>query len=565
MTLTRAPDLLLVNGRVATLAAGGTTPPEVEALAVRGGRIVALGDTADLRELAGPGTVMVDLGGRRVIPGLCDSHVHFVRAGLTWNDEIRWEDVRDLGAGLRLIGEAAAARPRGSWIRVIGGWHPDQLPERRGPSREELDRVAPHHPVLVQNQYRWGLLNTLGAQAIGLTAEKAESLSAGAPYAQAAPTGSVRGIAALRWLYAQLPAPSPDEQVASTIALSRELARRGITALIDGGGVNTGPDAYHAVFRAARAGGLTTRVRLTMHASGPGAEREEYEGYLRHVHPLVGDEFLRVLGLGEIVVYAIHDSAERAVDLSPDALGLLRWTCGEFAARGWPLQIHTCRPETVEAVLDCWEATDRVHPIRGLRWALVHAECLTATMIERLRLLGAGVLTPSLFRFEGDDMLNLLGAGPMASTPPLREILTAGVPFGAGTDAMRVASYQPFDALQWYVTGRTMTGRPTRDEAHLLTREEALRAYTLGGAWFSFEEGQRGSLEPGKIADLVVLDRDYFAVPAGEIGSLQVGLTLLGGRVAWASDAFAGLPVETVGQQDGGGAPSADEPAGGKT
>jgi hypothetical protein len=549
MSTPPAPDLVLLNGKVTVTAGRKHRPHESEAIAIRSGRVLAVGANDDVSGLAGEATTVVDVEGRRVIPGLIDSHVHFVRAGVTWNDETRWERIHDLEEGLGLIRDAAQTRPFGTWIRVIGGWHPNQLTDRRGPTLEELDRVAPGHPVIVQNQYEWALLNTLGMQAMGLTSEVADAVG---PVSldrdgDGRPLGIVRGIASLRWLYAQLPVPSLEEQVESTVALSREFARFGITGVIDGGGINSGPDMYRAVSEARRRNQLRTRVRLMIHASGPGVEREEYETYLRDVHPLEGDASLQVIGLGEIVLYAIHDSTSRPPSLTREAREDLDWICARFAAARWPLQIHACRRETVDAILDCWEAVDREHPVRALRWGLVHAECLDPSTIERLRRLGAGALIPSLFRFEGDSLLDSCGAERMRTSPPLRAILNAGVPLGGGTDALRVASYLPFTALRWYTDGLSVSGQRTRDDANLLSREEALRAYTAAGAWFSFEEQSRGTLEPGRLADLAVLSGDYFSVPAEEIADLESELTLLGGEPVWSAPPFRGLATQVAG------------------
>lgn len=536
------PDLVLANGRVTTLAAVGNVSPDIDAIAIRAGRIQAVGTSSEMTRLAGPGTEVIDVERRRVIPGLIDSHVHFVRAGLTWKDETHWERLLDLGACLRTIQDAAASRPPGTWIRVIGGWHPGQLIEGRPPEQEDLDRAAPDHPVVVQFMYEWGMLNSRAIEALGLTREMADRVDPAAfdRDASGAPTGMIRGMAALRWMYAHLPQLTFEEQVASTSALSREFSRMGITGLIDGGGVNSGPDVYRPIYEVWRRGDLTTRVRLTIHASEPGAEAAEYAGYLRYVHPRFGDGLLQVLGLGEIILYAIHDSETRLPNLSPRVLEQLGDVFEPFAARGWPLQIHTSRPETIAAVLDLWEHVNRRHPIGNLRWSLVHAECLDISQIQRLAALGCGVLTPSLFRFGGDAMIEAWGPERLASAPPLRALLNAAVPVGGGTDAMRVASYNPFAALHWYITGLTVTGQRTRDDTNRLTREEALRLYTRSGAWFSFEEEERGSLEPGKLADVAVLDSDYMSIPEEEIPEIGADLTVLGGRVVWASSAFTG-------------------------
>ncbi|TCO52271.1 amidohydrolase [Actinocrispum wychmicini] len=530
-------DVLLVNGRITTLADGGT-PPEVGALAVRGGRVVFAGDERDADGHVTANTTVVDLGGRRVIPGLIDSHIHFVRAGLTWNDEVRWEGIPDLGTGLARIEEAARQVPAGDWIRVIGGWHPGQLAEGRGPTVAELDKVAPNHPVFLQCTYDWGMLNTRAAERVDLRRAVADGVD---PASVDVPAHLVRGMAALRWLYWQLPVPTLEQQVHSTAAASAELSRLGLTGVIDGGGSNAGPDIYRAVYETWRRGQLTVRTRLLVHSSKPGAEREELAGLLRYLPAGLGDDLLRVLGMGEVVHYGVHDGFVRDPQPSADTVAELTEIFQACLRERWPLQIHTIRPDTIELVLGLWEGLDH-ELIRRLRWSLVHGEGLDSAQVARLARLGAGVLAPAMLRFEGEgeDLATDWATERAGFTPPLRGLLDAGVRLGGGTDAMRVASYHPFAALHYYVTGRTVSGRQVLDETNLLTRTEALRSYTHDAAWFSFEEHSRGRLRPGMLADLAVLDRDYFTVSTAEIPSVRSELTLVSGRPTWTSPAFQG-------------------------
>ncbi|MER6827960.1 amidohydrolase [Streptosporangium sp. NPDC000563] len=535
-------DLILVDGDITT-GAGGR---RVSGLAVRAGRVLAAGSTDEIRRYADSGTRVVDLGGRCVIPGLVDNHIHFVRAGLTWNSELRWERCPSLAAGLRTIAETAGTRTPGEWVLVIGGWHERQFPEGRGPDLAELDEVAPDRPVFVQMMYDWAQVNTAGMRATGLTAETARA--AGAHLFEwdghGRPTGRVLGMEGCKWLYARLPKETLEAQIASTARLSRDLNRFAVTALIDGGGVNTGPDVYEAVYEVDRRGDLTVRTFLTVHASARGREAEEIAGYLRYGRPRHGSDTLRLLGFGEVVLYGLHDRVHTRVDVTDaDRAELIR-VFTDLAAGGWPVQMHAHRPEVIETVIAACEEVNTRHPLAPLRWGIVHGEMINPAQVGRIRALGLGVLTQSLLRFLGDQVVGAFGAERVRDAPPLRALLDAGVPVSAGTDAMRGASYDPFTSLHFYLTGRTIGGDRIVADENLLDRDEALRLYTRGSAWNCFAEHEIGALEPGFRADLAVLSDDYFTVDVNKILTLESELTLLGGRPVYASGELAAVLEE---------------------
>lgn len=535
-------ELILVDGDITTSAGG----PRVAALAVRAGRVLATGSTDEIRRYAGSETRVVDLGGRCVIPGLVDNHIHFVRAGLTWNAELRWERCPSLAEGLRTIAEAAVARPPGEWVLVIGGWHERQFPEGRGPGRAELDAVAPERPVFVQMMYDWAQVNTAGMRAAGLTPETAH---AAGPHLfewddEGRPTGRVLGMEGCKWLYARLPKETLDDQIASTARLSRDLNRFAVTSLIDGGGVNTGPDVYQAVYEVDRRGELTVRTFLTVHASARGREAEEIAGYLRYGRPRHGSGTLRLLGFGEVVLYGLHDRVHTRVDVTDADRAELVRVFTDLAAGGWPVQMHAHRPEVIETVIAACEQVNTRYPLAPLRWGIVHGEMIDAAQVGRVRALGLGVLTQSLLRFLGDQLAGAFGAERVRDAPPLRALLDAGVPVSAGTDAMRGASYDPFTSLHFYLTGRTIGGDRIVADENLLDRDEALRLYTRGSAWNCFAEHEIGALEPGFRADLAVLSDDYFTVDVDTILTLESELTLLGGRPVHASGELAAILEE---------------------
>ncbi|MFE2042609.1 amidohydrolase [Streptomyces sp. NPDC059477] len=549
------PDLVLVNGLITTMSDDPRTA-EVQALAVTGDRVAATGTTEEIRELAGPGTTVVDLQGRRVVPGLIDSHVHVVRAGRTWRDEVRWEDERTLDSGLAAIARRATERPEGTWIRVIGGWHPAQFPENRGPSRAELDRAAPDHPVYVQFLYDWAVLNTAAMRELGIDHDLVRELAGqGFPASafETGPdgelTGKVNGTPLMEWFYRRMPAPTFEEQVAGTAEMSRALNRLGLTGAIDGGGFNSGPAAYPAIRETWRRGELTLRTRLAVHAERAGTETDDLAGYQRYTALDVGDGMLRVIGVGEVILYATVDKIAHPVEIDDDIRARFREIFGELARNRWTVHTHAHQHETIDAVLGAWEDVHAEHDISPLRWALVHAEPLTTTDVERIAALGAGVLAQGLYRFQGEEALAIWGEKTVAEAPPLRLMLERGIPTGLGSDAMRVASYNPWATIAWFLDGRTVQGTATLAPHNLLTREEALRGYTASGAWFSFEENERGRLEPGLLADLAVLSDDYFAVEHELIDRIESVLTVVGGQVVHTAAPFADLPVTSFAPQ----------------
>lgn len=536
-------DIVLRGGAISTLKDPDSSgPEEVTAIAIRGDSVLAIGSDSEVLPLIGAGTRVIELDGARVVPGLIDSHVHFVRAGRTWNDEVRWEDIYSIEDGLEAISRRAAEREPGTWIRVIGGWDENQFAGRKGPTREQLDAAAPNNPVYVQMQYTYAVFNSAGMRELGL--DDAGVAASPDPDgferdSSGRLTGKGSGMALMTWFYRQLPAPSFEQQVESTAALSREFARLGMTGAIDGGGVNTGPEAYRPIYEAWRRNTLDTRVRLFKHGTTQGTEFEDFGGYLLFESPRFGDDILRVSGMGEVILYRTHDRIKTPADYSDEAIEETRGLLERFAQAGWAVQIHVHQREFFLKLLDVMEQIHETTPIDDLRWGFVHAESTYAEDIPRLKKLGLGMLFQSLFRLNGDEAIEAWGAERVARSPELRDLLDAGVPVGLGSDAMRVASYNPWVSLQWFLTGKTVLGTATLGEKHLINREEALRGYTHGGAWFTKEEGIRGQLVPGQLADLAVLSDDYFTVPVDHMHTLTSDLTMVGGKVVHSTPRFA--------------------------
>lgn len=534
-------DLVLRGGRVLT-GRDGDTPRLVDAIAISDGTIVATGDDASVAPLATSRTTVVDLGGRTVVPGLIDSHLHVVRGGVTWADELRWYELPTLEAALEQIREAVRRQPPGTWIRAVGGWHHGQFAEGRGPTREDLTALAPEHPVYVQLLYEEAVLNDAAMRAAGVVAGAADP-----PLGRfdrdpetGEPTGTVRGVGAFMHVLGQ--APAPHDPVGSTATMLRDLAAYGLTGTIDAGGLGMTPEAYEPVFQLWRDERMAVKLRLYVCPATRGDEAREIDAWVRHTRPGFGDAWLRHVGVGEIAHFGCHD-LEGLTDfaVTDDTKAELETMLVDVAQRGWPLHMHSVLDDTTTAILDVWERVDAAVPIAGSRWSLAHVEPISDRNLDRVAALGAGIAVQDRLVYRATDSARVWGQAPVRRGPPLRGILDRGIPLGAGTDSTRVASPNPWVSLWWLVTGRTFDDGPERDPAQCLTRLEALEAYTTGSAWFSVEEHDRGALRPGMAADLAVLDDDYLTVDEDDLRRLGSELTVVEGRPVHARGDFDGL------------------------
>jgi len=535
------PDTVLVGGKIVTIDPKATV---AEALAIRSGRISAIGSSAEIRRLAGPLTSIVELRGRTVIPGLIDSHLHAIRDGRTFGVRPDWSGVSTLKQALDTIRAAGRETSPGTWIIVIGGWDPYQFGERRSPTPQELDEAAPDHPVYVQQLYDLAVLNRRAMQELHITAQtalppagKVELNTSGEP------TGVVRAdgnVATLAGIERRLPEPSFEQQVDSTRAYFRELNRFGITGILDGGGSDFVPAQYHPLFALWRRGGLTVRVRYDLTSPNPGTELTDIKTFTQLLPPRFGDEWLRFNGPGEIVIWGMHDGSATAKPFtpSPEAKDALVKFAHWAGSKGYPLHIHASQNSSAEQILDVFEQVNQSSPIAPLRWAIIHIEDASDETLRRMKALGAGYAVQDRLYFAGDDYAKLRPAETLRRAPPVVTAMRMGIKVSGGTDALAISSFNPFVSLRWFLDGKTITGATTRSAEQLPSRLDALRIYTLNGAWMTFDENERGSIEVGKLADVAVLDRDYMTIPVKDVGTIESVLTIVGGRIVYAGDPF---------------------------
>jgi predicted amidohydrolase YtcJ len=532
----QAPDTVLINGRILTVDAQFSTR---EALAVRDGKILALGSSAEMRKLAGSRSRVIDLQGRTVIPGMIDNHMHATRAAETFGTEVNWIGATTLTDALGRIRDASRTMKPGAWLIVAGGWNVQQFKENRRPTQAELVTAAPNNPVYVQLGYGWAMLTPSALKALNISSDA--DVPAGGRLEKDAggrPTGAISGgQGAIIALFDKLPKPTFDEQVAGTKGFFRELNRLGLTGVVDPGGNNLAPEDYQAVFKVWREGQMTVRVAYTLCGQTPGSEFAEIRNLVALMPQGFGDDMLRFNGLGERITAAMNNNPRPTDADKEQYYEIVKWA----AQRGLSLTMHWNNDASVGQLLSIFERVNREVPIGGLRWSIAHLNDASPATLARMKALGVGWTVQDAMYFGGDGYVQQAGAEAARRVPPVNTGTKIGVPIGGGTDAHRVASYNPFTSLQWFLDGKTVGGAAIRGAEETPDRAAALRFYTLGSSWFSFDERRRGSLEAGKLADLAVLSQDYMTVPLDQIHNTESLLTMVGGKIVYAAGPFKTL------------------------
>lgn len=538
---TAPADTVLLNGKVITLDAQSTV---AQAVAIRDGRIVAVGSNDDVRRSAGANTKTVDLGGRTVVPGLMDSHIHAVRAGLTYSVEVSWIGVPTLAKALDRIRDAARSSKPDVWIKVGGGWTDMQFAEKRAPTLEEIKAAAPNRKVYVQRLYDRAWVSPEGLADMKITADtqiptgKAEKDAAGNL------TGEFTGSnPAFNFLAAKVPGPTFSDQVEGTKDYFRELNRLGMTAVHDVGGGGLFPPHYAPVQKVWQDGELTVRVAWTFHPQIRGKEMELVQQHTAMLPMGFGDDMYRFTGLGELITAAMFDGSTVGAVFNPTEADLaefekiLTWA----ATRGYKAHVHASTNKAASAILTVYESINKKRPITDLRWQVTHIEDATEDTLKRMKALNVGWSVQDRLLYAGTNYQKLMGVEQTKRAPPIKTGLKLGVMMAGGTDSDQVAPYNPFVSIKWLLDGKGIDGTQLRAPEESPSREEALRMYTINSAWFTFDEKKRGNLELGKYADLAVLSADYMTVPVEQVGDITSLLTLVGGKPVYADGPFKEL------------------------
>ncbi|MEM1098528.1 MAG: amidohydrolase [Planctomycetota bacterium] len=540
-------SLIVRNAKVTTMDAA---KPDAQAFAVQGNRFASVGSNAEIDALRGPSTRVIDAKGARVIPGLNDNHTHTIRGGLNYALELRFDGVHSKAQAMQMLREQIDRTPPGQWVRVVGGFSPEQFADGGLPSLDEINALSSDTPIFMLHVYTKAFLNRAALRALGIDRDFPDDRYGGGTIVRdesGRPTGAMLATPSALILYSTLhdgPKLEREDQLVSSRHFMRELNRLGVTSTLDcGGGFQFYPDDYGVITELHRQKQMTMRIGFATFIQRPGHELEDFQNWTQRFTPGEGDDFFKLWGGGEMLVRSIYDfevfnlprvtpPSHAEADLEP-VVRLL-------AEKRWPFRFHATYDETVARHLDVLERVHRDVPIDDLRWVVDHGETLKPNTIDRIAELGGCLAIQNRIAFQEDAFLDRYGPDAAADAPPIKRVLAAGIPVAAGTDMSRVSSYNPWLCLSWLVTGQGVGGRRLLGEQQRLDRHEALRLWT-DNAYFSREEQIKGRIEPGLLADACVLSDDYFAVPEQDIRELTSDLTLVDGQVVHGQNDFASL------------------------
>ena len=548
-------DLIVYNAKIYT---GSKAQPEASALAVKGGRIYSVGQDADILDLRGDSTRLIDAGQRRLIPGINDAHTHvFNERG--YNYTVRWDGVPTLARALQMLSEQAKRTPPGQWVKVIGGWSPYQFKEKRHPTMAELRKAVPNHAFIVQYAYNLAFMNEPAMKAFGVGTDRLPQFP-GTEFEKDAKgnyTGVVRGYSfffiALEYM---VPLPTPEEEVSSIANAIHDMNRFGVTSIVDAASLTGYPEGHTPVRTLIKEKRLNIRMPFIDLQFGDTASPTVVDAEInavtkrapisagQNLHPTMAHGY-EYEGTGEMLRAVLHDHENfdmPAVIIDPAVVrSSIEEDVGKLVKHRIPFRMHDSYNENISPFLDALESINRKTSFDGLRWSVEHAETISLENAARVKALGGGIALDQKMALHGDAFLKTHGLEQTLHTPRLRGLVDSGVPLAMTTDAFRAASYDPWVGISWMVTGKSVAGTTILAADNRLTRAEALALWTAKPAWFTQHESEMGKLAPGFLADFALLDKDYFTVPDEQIKDISSVLTVVDGRVVYGAQGFASL------------------------
>lgn len=542
-------DIIIYNAKVHAMDENNTT---AEAIALKGNKVLAIGTNTEINKLRSKKSKSIDAKGKTVVPGLFDSHAHVIRAGRFYNSELRWDGVNSLEKALQMLKEQAQRTPKGQWVRVVGGWSPYQFKEERFPTLEEINAATGDVPTFVLYLYGKVYLNKAAIAALKLNSES-ENPPGGLIERDkhGNPTGMLFAEPNAFILYstlAKLPELSDAEKINSSLLYMTELNRLGITSVMDaGGGFQNYPDDYGITDQLNEEGKITIRLPHYLFAQKKGQELKDYTKWVGMVdvgiHPkaTATPKDYYVAGAGENIVADAGDfenflfpRPELPDSMETQLLPVIRL----LVNNKWPFRLHATYDQTIGRMLDVIEAVNEENPLGDLVWFIDHAETVSDANLKRIKALGGGIAIQNRMSFQGENFIRRYGKKAANEAPPIHKILEMGIPVGLGTDATRVSSFNPWLAIHWLVSGKTVGNTEVLQKENRLDRNLALKLMTKGGYDLIKQSHEKGMLKPGYFADLIILNEDYFNVPEDNIKNLKSNLTIVDGKVVYADDQF---------------------------
>lgn len=522
-------DVILVNGKIVTVDDRFAI---AQAVAIKGQRFAAVGKNTDIRKLAGKETKVIDLKGRTVIPGLIDNHAHWIRAAE--HDELRFDGVTSRKQALKMLaGRVGAARP-GEWIVTLGGWSEEQFnDDPRGFPMAELDRIAPDNPVVIQAVYRHSYLNTAALKAAKIDESTPDPRGGKIEKdANGKLTGVIRGAGGVAFVAAKIPHFDKEAWLANTRKLVATLNSMGITAWLDAGGRGMGDKHYEPFKYLADHGELNIRAFwTTIRQPGTPEQVDKVLAEIPTLKPFQGSDYFENVGFGESVYGpATSRLLSKEFDPKPENMKEVHRVAQALADRGLFLNAHAELTAAIDGFLNVFEDINKTKPIKGLRWTFSHLDQVDEHQLERMKRLDMYAEIHSRPLIQGALMHKVHGDRAW-DMPPFRRVQDSGIHWGLGSDATAVTTSNPFYTLWFAVTGKMIGGKKVNRQT--ITREEALIAHTRNNSYFLFQESNIGSIQEGKYADLLVLDRDYLKVPADQIKDIRPLVTMVGGKIVY--------------------------------